>query len=68
MLLIETKAEKDVETDTVQNKAKAAITWCEYATKHALNNDGKPWKYVLIPDVDVLPNATLDGLVKRFGK
>lgn len=68
MLLIETKAEKDVETDTVQNKAKAAITWCEYATKHALNNDGKPWKYVLIPDVDVLPNATLDGFVKRFGK
>lgn len=68
MLLIETKAEKDVETDTVQNKAKAAITWCEYATKHALNYNGKPWKYVLIPDVDVLPNATLNGLVKRFGK
>lgn len=67
-LLVETKAGKDVDSVQVQAKAQAAIRWCEYASEHAVKNDGVPWKYLLIPDTAVLSNATLEGLVAKFAK
>src|SRR5256885_6056787 len=33
-LICEIKATKDMETQDVQNKANAAVTWCEYASVH----------------------------------
>lgn len=68
MLLIEIKAEKDVNDLGVQNKANAAKLWCQYASEHALKNGGKAWKYLLIPDIEVLSNATLDALTSKFEK
>ena len=68
MLLVEIKAEKDVNDSGVQNKASAAKLWCQYASEHALKNDGKAWKYLLIPDIEVLSNATLDALTSKFEK
>lgn len=67
-LIVETKAGKDVDSVQVQAKAQAAIRWCEYASEHAVKNDGVPWKYLLIPDTAVLSNATLEGLVAKFAK
>ncbi len=68
MLLVEIKAEKDVNDSGVQNKASAAKLWCQYASEHALKNGGKAWKYLLIPDIEVLSNATLDALTSKFEK
>ena len=68
MLLVEIKAEKDVNDSGVQNKANAAKLWCQYASEHALKNGGKAWKYLLIPDIEVLPNATLEALTSKFEK
>ena len=67
MLLVEIKAEKDVNDSGVQNKANAAKLWCQYASEHALKNGGKAWKYLLIPDIEVLSNATLEALAGKFG-
>ena len=68
MLLVEIKAEKDVNDSGVQNKASAAKLWCQYASEHALKNGGKAWKYLLIPDSEVLSNAILDALTSKFEK
>ena len=68
MLLVEIKAEKDLDNPSVQNKANAARLWCRYASEHALKNSGKIWKYMLIPDIEVLANATLEALVSKFEK
>jgi type III restriction enzyme len=67
-LLCEPKMEKEVNTDEVQEKARAAEEWCERASEHELQNDGKPWKYVLIPHNVIQPSATLAGLISRFSK
>ncbi len=61
-LLIETKRADEVDTDAVQQKARAAVKWCEAATKHELENGGKPWRYLIVPHDAVKPNATLSGL------
>lgn len=45
--MIEVKAANQTETEEVQEKAKAAIKWCECASK--VDADGKMWEYRLIP-------------------
>ena len=40
-LICEIKAAKDIETPDVQSKAKAAVKWCEHATIHEKQIDGK---------------------------
>ena len=68
MLLVEIKAKSELSDPSVQNKASAAKLWCHYASDHALKNGGKAWKYLLIPDIEVLSNATLDALTSKFEK
>ena len=67
ILIWEVKAEDEMADPTVLAKANAAAKWCKAATKHAAKNHGKPWSYVLVPDNQILANASLDGLVARFG-
>lgn len=67
-LICEPKKAIDVDTAEVQEKAEAARQWCEAASKHALENDGKPWEYLLIPHDAIRPSATLDGLISQFKK
>jgi type III restriction enzyme len=66
--LCEPKMAREVDAEEVQQKAAAAVKWCELATRHELENDGKPWQYILIPHDAIQPSATLDGLVARFSK
>jgi len=47
--LIEVKAEKDIQTADVQDKAKAAIQYSKHATEYNAEHGEKPWKYILIP-------------------
>jgi type III restriction enzyme len=49
-LICEIKRVKDINTREVQDKANAAVKWCECATAHEKQNGGKPWAYLLIPD------------------
>ena len=57
--MVETKARKDLDDPIVRAKAESAIQWCEHATKHSTENDGKPWKYLLIPHDAVTENKDL---------
>ena len=65
-LLVETKAANELGDPVVLEKAKAAIQWCSHASAHALENGGKPWRYLLIPHDSVQENQTLQGLAARF--
>ena len=64
--MIETKKDSDVETADVREKARAAITFCQHATEFTTRNNGKPWKYILIPHDAVKTNMGFDMLVKNF--
>ena len=50
----------------MQNKAKAAVKWCEYATIHEKQVGGKPWAYLLIPHDAVSDAKTIQGLAAGF--
>ncbi len=60
--LCEPKRRNEMEDETVKAKARAAVKWCEAATKHELEHGGKPWHYLLIPHDVITANMTLAGL------
>lgn len=64
--LVETKKKDDIETTEVQDKARAALEYCKYATEYNLQNKGKEWQYVLIPHDVVLANMGVGALAGRF--
>lgn len=64
--LVETKKESDISTEEVQQKAKAALKYCQNATEYTIKNGGKPWKYVLLPHDCVKSNMSFDYLVKEY--
>lgn len=64
--LIETKKEKDISSEEVQSKAKAALLYCQNATEYTTANGGKPWKYILLPHDCVKLNMTFDYFAKEF--
>jgi type III restriction enzyme len=66
ILMCEVKAAKDLADPVVLSKATAAAKWCRAASEHAATNAGKPWGYVLIPDDQILANASLAGLLGKF--
>lgn len=65
-LIVEIKAENQMQDATVQEKARAAAEWVKHANEFASDGDGKPWRYVLIPDQALSESATLQGLLARF--
>ncbi len=64
--MVETKKEGEIESSAVQEKTKAALLYCKTVTEYTTANQGKPWKYVLIPHTVVLANMSFDTLMKRF--
>lgn len=68
ILMIETKKADDVDSEEVQDKARSAIEYCRNATEYTAENNGKPWKYVLIPHNVVQLNMSFDYLVREFGQ
>jgi type III restriction enzyme len=68
IVICEVKADGELADPVVLAKANAATKWCKAATEHAAKNHGKPWSYILIPDNQILANASLDGLTARFGQ
>lgn len=66
--MIETKAEKDIETDEVQEKKLAAIEYCKHATQYTAKNGGKSWEYMIIPHTEVKLSNDLSYFVNRHIK
>ena len=54
--MIEVKAANQTDNDDVQEKAKAAIKWCECASK--VDADCKIWEYRLIPGNKIIIGNT----------
>lgn len=64
--LIETKKESDIITKEVQEKAQAALKYCQNATNYATKHGGKPWQYILIPHNTVMQNMGLITLAQKY--
>ena len=67
-LLVEVKAENELDTTSVIEKRDAAVLWCAEATKHGVVHGGKPWTYLLIPHNGFDQTWTLAGLKTRYAK
>jgi type III restriction enzyme len=65
--MFEPKARNEMTDPEVLAKKDAAVKWCDLATKHNLDNGGKPWRYALIPHDAIADNMTLEGLLGQFG-
>jgi type III restriction enzyme len=65
-LLVEIKGEGEMDDDEVRAKARAAVRWCEHASAHGTAHGGKPWRYLLVPDVEAHSGNDLAGLIGRF--
>ncbi len=64
--MIETKKEGDIDTGSVREKAAAAAEYCKHATDFTTGNNGKPWKYVIIPHNAVLANMSFATLAATY--
>ncbi|HUP61242.1 MAG TPA: hypothetical protein VNA69_12560 [Thermoanaerobaculia bacterium] len=65
-LVCEIKSANEMDHPEVEANAKAAVAWCERATKHEQSIGGKAWRYTLIPRDAVNANSTLKALVERY--
>lgn len=65
MYLCEVKADREVEEAAVLAKADAAAVWCRHATEMA-SQDGKPWRYLLVPAEAIQENASLEWMAKQY--
>ncbi|MDF1779817.1 MAG: DEAD/DEAH box helicase family protein [Alcanivoracaceae bacterium] len=61
VIMVETKARRDITDTLVESKAEAAKKWCANATDYLTQNGGKPWEYILIAHDDVHENRDLKG-------
>lgn len=65
--IVEVKAANEVDDYDVQEKAKAATTFCAKVSDYMLKNGKKPWRYVLIPHDEVQGHVTFGWLRERYG-
>jgi type III restriction enzyme len=68
IFLIEIKAEKEVDSGEVLEKAQAAKKYCELATRFNLENGGKAWRYMIFPHTAISSNMSFDQLVSSVSK
>ncbi|MCA3000249.1 MAG: DEAD/DEAH box helicase family protein [Rhodocyclaceae bacterium] len=59
ILMVETKARTDLNTQEVEAKASAASQWCKHASDHAAKVGAKPWRYLLVPHDEISESKRL---------
>lgn len=59
--MIEVKAVNQTDNEDVQEKAKAAIKWCECASQ--VDADGKTWEYRLVPGDKIIVGNTFKYVI-----
>ncbi len=64
-LIVEIKAERELTDPIVLEKERAAMIWVANANSFATEGDGKPWRYILLADTQVMESLTLSGLLSR---
>lgn len=64
--MIESKMSSQVDALDVQAKGKAAERYCKYATDFTSQNNGKHWKYVIIPHNVVGRTMSFPYLISQF--
>jgi type III restriction enzyme len=68
VLMVETKARVDIDTQEVQAKAAAAVQWCRHASDHATSVGTKPWRYLLVPHDGVTESQRLVDFLRYEAK
>ena len=66
VLMVEIKAQNQMEDPKVLAKAEAALNWCRYASEYLSGVGGKPWHYLLIPHEQVSEQNTLCSYIQRY--
>ena len=64
ILMVETKARADINTQEVQAKAAAAARWCRHACDYAASVGTKPWKYLLVPHDEINESRRLSDFLR----
>jgi hypothetical protein len=65
--ILEPKRRSELDSAEVQAKARAARRWCEQASGHAREHQGKAWRYLLLPHDAIRLGSTLAGLERAHG-
>lgn len=68
ILMIETKAENELNDPAVIAKRDVAVVWCANASEYTASYGGKPWRYLLIPHGAAVQNATLPYLAQQHAQ
>lgn len=66
IFMCEPKKAKEIETEEVQLKMKAALKYCYYANEFTKKNGGKKWRYLLIPHDQIEKTSSFAGLINKF--
>jgi len=64
ILMVETKARTDIDTQEVQAKAAAAMRWCKHASDYAATVGNKLWKYLLVPHDEITESKRLNDFLR----
>lgn len=64
--MVEPKSSANINDPDVLAKKEAAIKYCKYATEFTSQNNGKPWKYLLVPHNEISRTINFDLLIARF--
>lgn len=64
ILMVETKARNDIDTQEVQAKAAAAMRWCKHASDYAAMVGNKPWKCLLVPHDGIVESKRLNDFLR----
>lgn len=64
--LIEPKRADQLTQGETKDKARAAVRWCGYASRHAADIGGKPWYYLLVPDTAIRLGTSVQLLQAEF--
>lgn len=64
--MIEVKRSDQTEEESVLAKKHAAEKYCRYASEYTTANEGKAWKYLILPHNEVSRTVSLEYLVSKF--
>lgn len=66
IIMVEVKQDTEILSNDVQEKRKAAVEYCKYATEYNVKNGKKSWKYLIIPASEVTYSRNMDEYMRLF--
>lgn len=64
--MVEPKSSANMLDPDVIAKKEAALKYCKYASEFTAENNGKPWKYLLVPHNEISRTINFDYLISKF--